>query len=256
MLTRTNDEGVPDYGHFTTVRVEPDGVRGWSLHEKRLVDDSRAMFDTEVDLAAVCVALTTALEVTARPVTARIAVTAEDFDLTRPGGTRFRVDVNCRASPAAASDALGPVALLPLLHRRALSEVKHLSNAPEFVQRRRAQGAGFDDAVFVDADGLLSEGPTSALAFMSGAALVLPEAPALPSVTLRLLAEAAPSVGVDVVREEVRLGGLDRFDACFDVSAAMGLRRVSSIGDIEFRVDHRPVQELSDAYRALPRQAV
>jgi branched-subunit amino acid aminotransferase/4-amino-4-deoxychorismate lyase len=241
------------YGHFTTVRVEDDGVRGWVRHETRLLHDSQAMFDIAVDLGTVRDALRSALESQPRPVVARIAVTADDFDRNRPGGSLLRVDVTCREAPAAASDGLGPVRLRPLVHRRSLASVKHLSSAPELYRRRTAQQAGYDDAVFTDADGVLAEGPTSGLAFLRGETLVLPTADVLPSTTLALLADAAVGAGGTAADEIVRLDELDRYDACVLVSAVMGIRRVASIGETAFRLDHPPVTRLSDAYVALPR---
>jgi branched-subunit amino acid aminotransferase/4-amino-4-deoxychorismate lyase len=38
-----------NYGHFTSMRVQDGGVRGLSLHLRRLVDDCRALFDAELD---------------------------------------------------------------------------------------------------------------------------------------------------------------------------------------------------------------
>ncbi|MFE9958913.1 hypothetical protein [Micromonospora sp. NPDC005299] len=43
-----------NYGHFTTMRVDAGRVRGLSLHQRRLVNDCRTVFDAELDPATVC----------------------------------------------------------------------------------------------------------------------------------------------------------------------------------------------------------
>ncbi|MBB1245657.1 aminotransferase, partial [Streptomyces durbertensis] len=40
---------LTNYGHFTTMRVRHGRVRGLALHLRRLTDDSRALFDADLD---------------------------------------------------------------------------------------------------------------------------------------------------------------------------------------------------------------
>lgn len=246
---------MSDYGCFTTMRVEADGVRGLALHRQRLTRDSVTLFGSSVADAVVRAALTSALAGVSAPVVARITVTASDFDRARPGGDELRADVALREAPADASDGLGPLRLAPIRHDRSLPAVKHVALAPELYARRQAQVAGYDDAVFLDASGRVGEGPTWGLGLVRDRTLVLPAADVLPSVTMRLLATLV-HVPEELVEEPVEVDRLAAYDACFVVSAVSGIRRVASIGEVAFALDHPLLGELSAGYSALPRTPV
>jgi branched-subunit amino acid aminotransferase/4-amino-4-deoxychorismate lyase len=211
---------VSDYGCFTTFRVEHDGVRGWEGHLERLVRDSGLLFDRAVAREEVVAAVRRALADVPRPVLARVTVTARDHALARPGGNQLSVTV----TPRPVHDDPAPLALASVEHRRALPQVKHLGITPELLVRRRAQQAGYDDALFV-VGGLVSEGPTWSLVLLLDGALVSPSQ-ALPSVTLGLLSGLRP---IEV--REVTVGELATAHAAVAVNAGWGVRPIASIDD-------------------------
>lgn len=217
---------MSSYGCFTTVRLTPDGIRGWDEHLRRLVRDTAALFERPVTEGEVTAALRAAAADTAdtgRPVLLRIAVTARDHTVNRPGGTDLVVEVTGRP----AYSELGPLRVVTVAHRRALPEVKHLATTPELLVRRRAQAAGYDDALFVS-DGRVTEGPTWSLVARIGEELVSPSG-ALPSVTVRLLARTHPIAVRPVAPDELATAT----DAVA-VNAGWGVRSIAAIDGAAF----------------------
>lgn len=232
---------MSDYGCFTTFRVERDGVRGWEAHLARLVHDSGVLFERPVEREEVVAAVRRALAGLPRPTLMRVAVTARDHTLGRPGGSELRVTV----TPRPVHDGPAPLALATMVHRRALPEVKHLGITPELLARRRAQLAGYDDALFL-ADGLVSEGPTWSLVARLDGALVSPRG-ALPSVTVGLLSRLAP-----IARRQVGADELVEAEAAVALNAGWGVRPIASIDD-------RPLPgtlDLAAAYLGIPRDRI
>lgn len=209
---------MSDYGCFTTFRVERDGVRGWEGHLERLVRDSGLLFDLPVERGEVVAAVRRALADLPRPTLVRVAVTACDHTLGRPGGSELSIDV----TPRPVHDDPTPLAVTTVGHRRALPRVKHLGITPELLARRRAQRAGYDDALFV-ADGLVSEGPTWSLVLLLDSALVSPSH-ALPSVTVGLLGGLSPVEVREVATDELMTA-----EAAVAVNAGWGVRPIASI---------------------------
>ncbi|MFI5934021.1 aminotransferase class IV [Actinoplanes sp. NPDC051494] len=240
-----------NYGHFTTMRVERGRVRGLAGHLTRLAHDSRALFGTELDTGLVRAVIRDAVGATAGPLTVRVTVFDPDLPLDRPAApARPRPVVTTRAAVA------GPLPALRLRSAEYVRDrpgVKHTGLFGALHQRRAAQTAGYDDAVFAGPDGLISEGPTWNVAWLAGETLVLPSAPALPGVTLGLLAAA---FGGPVRTEAVSRHDLTGFDAAFVTNAAVGVRPVSSLDSTRWPVGHEGLRSLIKAYEAVPPESI
>lgn len=232
---------MSDYGCFTTFRVERDGVRGWGRHVERLERDSGLLFDRAVERGEVMAAVRRALADVPRPVLTRVAVTARDHALGRPGGGQLSLAVMTR--PVHGDPA--PLALTSLEHRRALPRIKHLGITADLLARRRAQQAGYDDALFV-ADGLVGEGPTWSLILVLGGVLVSPDH-ALPSVTVGLLGGLSP-----IELREVSVEELATAEAAVAVNAGWGVRPIATIDG-----RHLPeALDLGTGYRGIVRDPI
>ena len=195
-------------------------MRGWEAHLDRLVCDTGSLFDRAVAREEVAAAVRRALAGVPCPILARVAITAGDHALARPGGSELRITVTTRP----VHDDPAPLAVVTAEHRRALPRIKHLGITPELLVRRRAQQAGYDDALLV-ADGLVSEGPTWSLVLLLDGALVSPSG-ALPSVTVGLLSRARP-----IDRREVTTDELTKAEAAVAVNAGWGVRPIAAIDD-------------------------
>jgi branched-subunit amino acid aminotransferase/4-amino-4-deoxychorismate lyase len=238
-----------NYGHFTTVRVEDGRTRGLAGHLARLTRDCRAVFGCELDTGRVRAAIREAAG--RETVTVRVTVFDPELPLDRPSApAQPRIAVTTR--PVAAGP-LPPVRLRSTDYVRDLPAVKHTGLFGALHQRRAAQGAGFDDAVFTGPDGLISEGPTWNIAWLAGETLVLPKAPALPGVTMELVGGVHPGLVRTAAVSRHELGG---YDAAFITNAAFGVRPVASLDGTRWPPEHPLLARLTRAFLAIEPEAV
>ncbi|MGV9311257.1 aminotransferase class IV [Streptomyces sp. NPDC003691] len=243
----TADELLPlaltSYGHFTTLRVEPGGrVRGLSLHLERLVRDARTLFGTEVDTARVRELIRAATAGRELPCTVRVTHYDPALDLARPADAdspRFLVTVR-----PAGELSPPPLRVRSVPYERDLPLVKHCGLTGALHARRTAQRAGFDDALFVGRDGLVSEGTTWNVGFVdTNGRIVRPAAPALPGVTEALLPR-----GTTV---PLTLEAAKGMRAAFATNTAIGVRALSAVDDTPMDTAHPVLGELREAYAAV-----
>jgi 4-amino-4-deoxychorismate lyase len=117
-----------------------------------------------------------------------------------------------------------------------LPGVKSTSYAVNMAAQREAHRRGADDAVFLSAEGLVLEGPTSNIWFLEGARLFTPslELGILAGVTRDTLVQAAGDRGIEVVEGEFTLA---RMAAAGEVFASSSVREVMPV----VALDARPV---------------
>ncbi len=238
---------LTNYGHFTTMRVENGAVRGLSLHLARLVQDCATVFGAELDAQRVLRYVRQEVGRCTDPLTVRVTVFDPDLDMAHPAGNA-EPHVLVTTRPAG-SLAPPPLRVTSLAFGRDTAAVKHIAMFSQLRLRREAQLAGFEDVVFTDPDGRISEGCTWNIGFVDGSGQVVwPDADMLPGVTMRLLQGAHRQ---SIVRA-VPVGELPSLRAAFATNAAIGVRAIRAIDDVRFPEDDAVFAALRDAYVALP----
>lgn len=244
-----------NYGHFTAMRVEDGCVRGLDLHLDRLQSATRELFGSELDRERVRGYLRHALNGAAGAWSIRINVFARTLDrehMDKP----VDVDVLVGVSPAAASTAQ-PLRVKSFAYARDAAHIKHVGTFALFHHRRLARQAGFDDALFVDADGRISEGSIWNIGFVDrDGAVVWPQAPQLDGVGMRLVDTGLASQGMRSCVRPVHLNELATLRAAFFSNANTPVRLIAAIDDYRFDVDPAIEQCLLAAYRSNPAQAI
>lgn len=236
---------LTNYGHFTTMRVQDGRVRGLALHLDRLRRDCAALFGAELDPELVRREIRSAVAGTG-PVTVRVTVCDPGFSLVHPAAPAApRVVVSTRA---AGPEPQPPLRVRSTRYVRDVPAVKHTGLFGPLYERRRAQLAGYDDAVFVGADGRLSEGVTWNLGFLDGDTVRWPAAEVLPGVTVALLSTAHRG---PVRTEPVTLDRLPEQAAAFATNAAIGVRAISSIDGVQWPDEHPGLARLRAEYAAI-----
>ncbi|MBV9143595.1 MAG: aminotransferase class IV family protein [Pseudonocardiales bacterium] len=236
-----------NYGHYTAMRVDERRVRGLSWHLDRLMRDCRRVFDAELDPDWVRHLIRRALTETPRSIVVRVSVFDPALELSHPGAdARPQLLVTTRA---AAPVPLPALRLQSSAYRRELPEVKHVGLFGSLHRRRIAQRNGFDDVVFTDADGTLSEAATSNIGFLDGDRIVWPQADCLAGVTMRLISE---SHGGQVSTAALTLSQVADMDAAFVTNAVVGIRSVSAIDGIQWPAGHPVLHTLRQQYATIP----
>ncbi|MEV0065374.1 aminotransferase class IV family protein [Amycolatopsis sp. NPDC050768] len=239
---------LTNYGHFTSMLVEDLRVRGLSLHMERLVRDCQLLFGVALDTDRVREYILHALdEAGAARVVARVTIYDPALDLGTIGSdAEPAVLVTTRAASASAAP---PLRLQAASYRREKPSVKHIGLFGALEARRSAQREGFDDVLFLNPDGTISEIATSNIGFIRDGGVVWPRSEYLSGITMTLLHQA---VDETVTTEPLTLSDLAGMDGAFATNAATGVRAVASVDGTAWPTEHKLLNELRDLYTDIP----
>ncbi|MFI0470989.1 aminotransferase class IV family protein [Saccharopolyspora sp. 5N102] len=238
---------LTNYGHFTSMLVENNRVRGLSLHMERLARDCRHLFNVELDTDRVRAYVLKALGSGGAATVARVTIYDPALDLGSIGSSAApSVLVTTRT---AAQGQPKPWRLQTVSYRREMPMVKHVGLFGTMRHRRSAQREGFDDVLFMNPDGTISEIATSNIGFVRGDQIIWPRSECLPGVTMALLRQALDE---PVITEPLTPSDLHDMDAAFATNAATGVRPVRSVDSAEWSADHKELRRLCELYAEIP----
>ncbi len=239
-----------NYGHFTSMRVDPDGIRGLGLHLDRLVRDCKTVWGADLDPGRVRSYVREALTGRATPCVVRVTVYDPAVNMGHPADAdQPQVLVSVRpAGPVPAP----PIRVQSIRYQRDVPQVKHVGLFGAMHARRTAQQAGFDDALFVGPDGQVSEGGTWNVGFIDADGTVLwPETGVLPGVTMALLKAHGTHRDASITLDRAKT-----MQAAFSTNTSIGVRPLSHIDDTELAIEHPVLTRLREAYLATPCEAL
>lgn len=236
-----------NYGHFTAFRVEDGKVRGLDLHLDRLQQATRELFGSELDRECVRACLRHAVADDARELSVRVNVFARALDRERLDQP-VETDVLVTVAPAS-THTMAPLRVKSCRYARDLPAIKHVGTFPLFHQRRLARQAGYDDALFVDADGRISEGSIWNIGFVDrDGGIVWPDAPQLDGVGMQLLKAGLAHAGTPSTVRAVRPTDFAGFCAAFFTNSSLPVRAIASIDEHRFAVDDAQAGRLQRVY--------
>lgn len=241
------------YAHFTAMQVRDHRVRGLDLHLERLREASDVLFGRHLPDERIRAYLRSA-----------VAAAPPDMSLTcfvssRPGefasaGDQVDLDILVKVTGAATPPA-GPLSLDVVEHERHLPRIKHVGEVSKTFLLRRANERGFDDAVFTDRLGRVSEATIWNLAFWDGESVIWPRAEVLAGVTMQILGRRLRALGIPQQSRDVRLDELGNLSAVVMNSWSPGIP-VTRIGDVVLGQDPDFRRLLHSAHADEPLQAV
>ena len=248
-LPPTDDDlrylAVVNYGAYTSFRLEDGGVRGLDLHLARLDASAIELFGEPVgedrlrDLIRIAV-------VDRREAWLRVGLFAPEI-LPRSPSAKVRPRVMTTVSVPPAPLATSVRAQLRT-YVRTDAHIKHTAIFPLIHARRLARQAGFDDVLFADADGLISEGATWNIGFLAGETVIWPEAPMLDGVAQSLIRANLWTVGLESVTRPVFVRDLDAFDGAFLCNSATPACPITAIGDQVFVASPERIERIARAW--------
>lgn len=247
-LTRV---ALVNYGAYTSFRVEDGGVRGLDLHLQRLEASALELFGQAVGEARLRVMMRAAVA-GREECWLRVSLFAPEMSPRTPGWTgRPKVMTAVFPPPPPLAES---VRLRTQTYQREASHLKHVATFGLIRARRAARADGFDDALFVDADGRVSEGSLWNIGFLRGEQVVWPRAPMLAGVAQALVQRGLEEMGRAGVTEPVRLDDLTSFDAAFICNSATPACAVTSIDGRRFGAP--PLDMLEAAWTSQPCQPI
>ncbi|MEO6087404.1 MAG: aminotransferase class IV [Umezawaea sp.] len=224
-------------GHFTALQVRDHRVRGMDLHLTRLRTASTEMFDSDLDDDLVLSHIRHALADGIADASLRVYV-------FQPGDA---LSVMVTVGPPGEA-ATTPQRLRAVPYTRPFPHLKHLGGFAQAHHAKLARRDGYDDALLVTPDGLVTEGTTTNIGFFDGDTVVWPDAPVLLGITMQLVNTA---LAEPPRLAEIRLEDLTAYGAAF-LTNARGIVPVGSIDDLDFPVDPDRMKLITDAYASVP----
>ena len=229
---------LANYGHFTAMQVRDRRVRGLDLHLARLDAANQEMFGAALDPAQVRTLVRHALGAEARDASVRIHL------YETPTGIPVMVTVQPPGGMLTR-----PWRLQPVPYQRPLAHIKHLGDFGQSYYRRLAQRNGFDEALLIGTGGLICEGSTTNIVFFDGDAILWPDAPALPGITMQILQRTLPNHGVPTRKIPVHTADLASFTAAF-VTNSHGIAPVGQVDQLVLPTDNTLIRTLTHAYES------
>ncbi|MFJ3975166.1 aminotransferase class IV family protein [Streptomyces sp. NPDC090021] len=235
-----------NYGHFTSMRVDDQRVRGLSLHMERLQRDCRAVFATELDMDRVRECVRRAVAGHDGSFVVRVSIFDPALDMGHPSSAATpHVLVTSRPTGQL---PMPPMRVQAVPYVRDVPAVKHIGLFGALHARRAAQLDGFDDALFYGPDDLISEGGTWNVGFIDREGSVIwPKAEVLPGVTMALLQQQHEHTVTHVTREAAH-----GMQAAFATNTSIGVRAISTIDSTPFPTEHPVLAALREGYQAAP----
>ena len=242
-----------NYGAYTSFRVEQGGVRGLDLHLARLEAEAVELFGEPVGDSHLRGLMRGA--VAGRDACwLRVSLFSPEISPRTPewqGAPRVMIAV----SPAPAPLADAPRLQLQTYAREA-AHLKHAATFGLIRARRMARLAGFDDALFVDGEGLISEGSLWNVGFVSDDQVIWPQAPMLAGVAQALVQRGLANAGLTGRTEPLRIADLERFDAAFLCNSATPACAIAAIGERSFSTLPGLIERLQGAWASNPVQPI
>ena len=229
------------YGHFTAMQIRGRKVRGLALHLARLEAGNRELFGVGLDGDAVRAHIRHALGEDMADASVRVYV-----GQPQPDGVSVMVTVRGPIEVAAE-----PTGLMSVGYLRSEPHIKHLADHGQVYHRRRAELAGFDDALLTGPDGAIAECGIANIAFFDGTTVVWPDAPALQGITMQLVEPRLVDGGMPTRRAQIHMADLGSYRAAF-VTNSRGIVPVARIDDHSLDVDANLMRTVAEVYGSVP----
>ncbi len=246
-------QALVNYGAYTSFRVEHGAVRGLDLHLARLDQAAVELFGESPGEAEV--RRLTALAVEGSDACwLRVSLFSPEIGHRNPsfvGRPKVMTVVSPPPPPLAAQ-----MRVTTVKYEREPAHLKHVATFGATRARRSARAAGFDDALFVDDQGHVSEGVTWNIGFIQGNRIVWPQAPMLAGVTQVLIDRGLAGQGLSSQIRPVHVSELAGFDGAFLCNSATPVCPITHVDDATFGNDPAVLERLNRAWTSQPPQSV
>ena len=245
---------LSNYGAFTSMQVEDGALRGLDLHLARLHAEAVDLFGVAVPEATLRERMRQALNGRSGRFSLRVNLFSDAIGLRAPDAVVQPRVLTTLSAPAAPLSQ--PLRIQTQVYAREVPHLKHAATFGLTRARRQAVQAGFDDALFVDGEGRISEGSIWNIGFVQGDTVVWPEAPMLAGTGLALLQRGMADLGLSSVTRPVRLSDLSSFDAAFICNSATPACAVANVDAHTFGPGDALIARLIEAWRSNPCQTI
>ncbi len=238
------------FAHFTAMQVRGGRVRGLDLHLARLRAASIALFGAALPDDKVRAALRSAIGSLPADMSLTATMYSRNGEFTPSGRHDDPALLVRTGAPSNGPD--GPLTLDAVRHERALPDIKHVGEVAKTHHLRRAVAAGYDDALFVDPQGRISEATIWNIAFWDGEAVVWPQAPHLPGVTMTILKRRLTALGIPQREDAVGLDDVRHYRGAAVMNSWTPGVPVAGVAAVPIPMSERFMTLLHNAYANEP----
>jgi len=223
------------WGHFTAMQVRGGRARGLDLHLARLEAAHRDVYGRALS----------GEEVRAR---IRHALGGEQDGSVRVYGYWAGLIVTVRGPQ---DMPRRPHSMTALQFQRPLARLKHVGSWGQGRFREVALAAGFDEGLLVDEAGRISEGTITNVGFWRNGAVIWPDAPKLPGITMLLLRRQLTAAGIPQADAAVRVQDLASYHGMI-LCNARGWAPVSRVDELMLPQDEAFIGGIAAAFEDCP----
>lgn len=182
------------FAHFTAMQVREGAVRGLEFHLERLRSASIEFFGQALPDNLVREHIRHAIKGAPSALSLTVTMFSRSGEFTSMGAADDPA-ILIRTAPPFEGPA-GSLRLYSVQHERPFPTIKHVGEASKTHYLRQAVKKGYEDAVFIDRHGRISEATIWNIAFWDGKAVIWPEAELLPGVTRRIIRRQLEALGI------------------------------------------------------------
>ncbi len=227
------------WGHFTAMQVRNGCARGLDLHLARLDAAHREIYGRPLDAELVRARIRHALD--GRP----------DASV-RVYGYWAGLIVTVRGPQQMLSR---PYAMTAQHFQRPLARLKHVGSWGQGRFHELANAAGFDEGLFVDETGRISEGNITNVGFWRDGCVIWPDAPKLEGIVMQVLHRELAACGVSQAERIVRVQELASYQGMI-VCNSRGWAPVGRVDETLIPQNFEFTDAVSVAYEKCPRDQI
>ncbi|MCG7534355.1 aminotransferase class IV family protein [Pseudoalteromonas sp. OOF1S-7] len=242
------------FAHFTAMQVRDGMVKGMDLHLDRLRNASVALFGQARPDADILDSVRAAMAVSDKDASLTVTVHSTHGEFT-PASMNGQPEILVRTG-APANGPTGPLKLLATEYSRPLPEIKHVGEISKTYYLHRAVEQGYEDAVFTDKKGYLSEGTIWNLAFWDGEAVIWPQAPKLQGTMMSMVQRQLRLLNIAQRTEPVTLASLPSLRGAVVMNSWTPGVAVAEISGHKLRESEPLRTLLHQAYQVEPARAI
>ena len=250
-LAETQRLATRQYGHFTSMQVRGQAVRGLALHLARLADANEEFYGYRMDVDAEHRLLGLIRHALGDTADASVRVA-----FVPPAEPDLPPDVLVSVADPITDTPGPPLRVRTDSYRRDWPSHKHTATMGLTYAVRRARQDGYDDALFVGPDNLVSEGTTWNVAFFDGDQIVWPRAPMLRGVTMVLLQIALSMNGTPWTLRPVEVVELPLLAGAAAVNSTRPAQPIAAVDGFPFPAGDKLTELLRDAWESVPFDAL
>ncbi|WP_260260199.1 aminotransferase class IV family protein [Vibrio intestinalis] len=242
------------FAHFTALQVRNKMIKGLDLHLDRLRKASIELYGMALPDALVESYITSAVESGARDQSLTVTIYSPKGEFTADS-MDIEPKVLIRSTPAE-NGPTGPLRLATINHERPLAEIKHVGEIGKTYYLHQAVRQGFDDAVFMNSNGYLSEGTIWNLAFWDGETVIWPKARILKGTMMAMVQRQLNQLKIPQRSESITLNRLSELTGAAVMNSWTPGVSISEIASNIFINSDQLISLLHRAYYTEPARKV